>query len=243
MDEDKLFYSRLCDLDRKRWDKNVPVCSKFVGIEQQADIKFKNIEMWGGYEGAQRKIVIFLPDWAEDASDFYDSVSAVKIVSSDKTVHDHRDYLGSVMGLGVKREVIGDIAPVGEYAVMFCLKEIAPYIKENLTQVGRSSVTCSIIENPQDEEIEQNYREITGTVSSCRIDCIVSFLKGTSRGKAAEMLKSGLVKINAKETQDASKTLRSGDIISVRGLGKFIFDGEGGKSKKGRSVITVRKLV
>jgi len=131
MDEDKLFYNRLCDLARKRDDKNVPTFSKFLGIEEQVGLKFKSAVFWGGYEGAGRKIIMFLPDWAEP-EDFYDSVAAVKITSTDKKVYDHRDYLGSVMGLGLKREVIGDIAPCDDFAVMFCISEIAQFIKENL---------------------------------------------------------------------------------------------------------------
>lgn len=241
MDEDKLIYKRLCDLDRKREDKNVPAFSKFLGIEEQVGIKFKNAVFWGGYEGASRKIIIFLPEWGEP-QDFYDYVAAVKITSSDKSTYDHRDYLGSVMGLGLKREVIGDIAVQEGFAVMFCLKEIAPYIKENLTQVAKSSVSCEIVyELP--EEIKQNYFEIKGTIASARLDCMVAFLKNVGRTKAAEMLKAGLVKVNAKEVQDTSKQLKAGDVISIRGLGKFIFDGEEGTSRKGRSIIALRKLV
>ena len=242
MDEDKLLYNRLCDLARKRDDKNVPTFSKFLGIEEQVGLKFKNAVFWGGYEGAGRKLIMFLPDWAE-AEDFYDTVAAVKITSSDKKVYDHRDYLGSLMGLGLKREVIGDIAPCGEFAVVFCISEIAPFIKENLTQVAKSTVSCEILSSLDGIDIKQNYLEIRGTVASGRIDCIVSFLKNTGRTAAAEMLRGGLVKLNAKEIQDPSKQLKEGAVISIRGLGKFIFDGEKGTSRKGRAIVEIRKLI
>ena len=242
MDEDKLFYNRLCDLARKRDDKNVPTFSKFLGIEEQVGLKFKSAVFWGGYEGAGRKIIMFLPDWAEP-EDFYDSVAAVKITSTDKKVYDHRDYLGSVMGLGLKREVIGDIAPCNGFAVMFCISEIAQFIKENLTQVAKSTVRAEILDSLDGIDIKQNYLEIRGTVASPRIDCIVSFLKNTGRSAAADMLRAGLVKLNAKEIQDTSKLVKAGDVISIRGLGKFIFDGEVGTSRKGRAIVNLRKLV
>ncbi len=242
MDEDKLFYNRLSDLARKRDDKNVPTFSKFLGIEEQVGLQFKSSAFWGGYEGAGRKILMFLPDWAEE-TDFYDTVSAIKITSTDKKLYDHRDYLGSLMGLGLKREVIGDIAPCGSFAVVFCLSEIAPFIKENLTQVAKSTVSVEILSSLDGIDIKQNYLELRGTVASCRIDCIVSFLKNTGRSAAAELLRSGYVKLNAKEIQDTSKLLKEGDVISIRGLGKFIFDGEAGTSRKGRSIINLRKLV
>ena len=241
MDEDKLLYNRLLDLERQRDDKNVPTFSKFLGIEEQAHLKFKSAVFWGGYESASRKIIMFLPDWAE-AEDFYDSVSAVKITASDKKIYDHRDYLGSVMGLGLKREVIGDIAVQDGFAIMFCLAEIAPYIKENLTQVAKTSVSCEVLSGLC-EEIKQNYLEIKGTVASCRLDCMIAFLKNVGRTKSAEMLRAGFVKVNAKEVTDTSKMLKPGDVISVRGLGKFIFDGESGVSRKGRSIVNLRKLV
>lgn len=242
MDEDKLFYNRLSDLARKRDDKNIPTFSKFLGIEEQVGLKFKNAVFWGGYENAGRKLIMFLPDWAA-AEDFYDCVTAVKITSSDKKVHDHRDYLGSVLGLGLKREVIGDIAPCGDFAVMFCISEIAPFIKENLTSVAKSTVHAEILSSLDGIDIKQNYLEIKGTVASPRIDCIVSFLKNTGRSAAAELLRAGYVKLNAKEIQDTSKLVKEGDVISIRGLGKFIFDGEKGTSRKGRSIINLRKLV
>ena len=241
MDEDKLLYNRLCDLARKRDDKNVPTFSKFLGIEEQVGLKFKNAVFWGGYEGAGRKILMFLPDWAQ-AEDFYDCITAVKITATDKKVYDHRDYLGSLMGLGLKREVIGDIAVTDGAAIMFCQSDIAPYIKENLTQVARSTVNCEILDELQ-EDIKQNYLEIKGTVASPRLDCVLSFIKNAGRSKAAEMIRAGLVKVNAKEVQDTSKMLKSGDVISIRGSGKFIFDGEDGISRKGRSIIKLRKLV
>lgn len=242
MDEDKLFYNRLLDLARKRDDKNVPTFSKFLGMEEQVGLKFKSAAFWGGYEGAGRKLIMFLPDWAEE-SDFYDCIAAVKITSSDKKVYDHRDYLGSVMGLGLKREVIGDIAPCDGFAVMFCLSEIAPFIKENLTQVAKSTVSAQILDSLDGIDIKQNYLEIRGSVASARIDCIVSFLKNTGRGAAAEMLRAGYVKLNAKEVQDTSKLVKAGDVISIRGLGKFIFDGETGTSRKGRAIVNLRKLL
>ncbi len=242
MDEEKLLYKRLCDLERKRDDKNVPAFSKFLGIEEQVGLKFKSAVFWGGYEDAGRKIIMFLPDWAQP-QDFYDSVSAVKITALDKATYDHRDYLGSVMGLGIKREVIGDIAVREDSAIMFCVKEIAPFIKDNLTQVAKSSVSCEIVDNLKGEEIKQNYLEIKGTVASVRLDCIVSFLKNVSRTKASEMLRAGLVRLNAREIQDVSKLLKAGDVISIRGLGKFIFGGEEGTSRKGKSIIKLRKLV
>jgi len=211
---------------------------------------------FGGYDGSERNKLFALPEYMApggplDVKSIFETcngligenVSAVRVQGSGYKKLTHRDYLGSVMGLGLKREVIGDIAPCDDFAVMFGISEIAQFIKENLTQVAKSTVHAEILDSLDGIDIKQNYLEIRGTVASCRVDCIVSFLKNTGRGAAAELLRAGYVKLNAKEVQDTSKLVKAGDVISIRGLGKFIFDGEAGTSRKGRAIVEIRKLI
>jgi RNA-binding protein YlmH len=243
MEDNKLILSRLNDLSEQREKYNYTVFSKFVSLkEQQIAKKMKNISMLGGYEGAERKVIAFYPDYVNPETIEW-PISTIKIIAADKTEYSHRDFLGSLIGLGIKREVLGDIIVTPDFALLFCLNTICEFIRQNLKTVSRSSVSCSLADLKDLRIPERKYEEITGSVASLRLDSVLSVAIGKSRSFSQEILSAGAVQLNYNEITDLSHIMNAGDILSVRGYGKFIFDGNSHISKKGRNIIKLRKYI
>ncbi len=243
MDETKIMLSRLTDLAERRDKHSYCVFSKFLTpAEQQMVLGFKNKELWGGFGEAERKMAVFYPDFT-DKEEIYWDIELIRATSTDKAEYTHRDWLGSLLGLGIKREVLGDILIEGSSAYIFCTGAIADYIAENLTSVARSSVKTERIDI--DEEIipKKRYEEITGSVSAPRLDSITAVITGKSRTASAGVVTAGNVRVNFTENTNTSYVLKENDILSVRGYGKFIYDGVSHISKKGRSIIKLRKYI
>ena len=145
----------------------------------------------------------------------------------------HRDFLGSLVGLGIKRETLGDIIINNNKGYLFCLESIAPFIIDNLTKVKHTSVSCSIC-----EELPKNIlpepTEKTVIVSSLRLDGIISGVYNISRSKSSALIDSERVFINGKLSKSNSFPLKEDDIVSVRGHGRFRFKEISGDTRKGR---------
>ena len=156
----------------------------------------------------------------------------------------HRDYLGGLMKLGIKREKIGDIIVFNEGANIIVLNEILDFVNGNITSLTRFSK--SLIQTKKIEELhkqEIKTEEIQIIVSSLRLDNIVSELAKTSRTKAGEVINSGRVFVNFENVIKDSKTIKEADIITIRGKGRFKILEVMGNTKKGRFIVKVEKYV
>ncbi len=188
---------------------------------------------YGGEHDAQRVILCCMPDWMDSVN-----FPITALTFTFRSIDDlrHRDFLGSLMGLGLKRETIGDILIEKGRAVVFVKDDIAEYILKNVSKVGRIGVTVKTgyyLPLPTVEELKEN----TVTVSSCRLDCIVSACASCSRNTANEMIESGLVSINSVICQKTVKQVINGDILSIRHRGKFKIISADEKSKKDRIIL------
>lgn len=190
--------------------------------------------LFGGYDGAERQMVAFVPDFEEPSF----PICAVKISSPMMKSLSHRDFLGSILGLGIKREKCGDIIIGEKVAYAIVADEISSYILANLEKVGRIGVKCEIVPLSEIEVPEKSFKPITGTVSSLRLDAVVSLFSGKGRSRAAEIISGGLVFINGIQVMKNDFHLKDGDIISLRGKGKATLS-VGGTSKKDRIFITL----
>ena len=190
--------------------------------------------LFGGFDDAERKMVAFIPEYEEP---FY-PLAALKLTSQRISSLSHRDFLGSILGIGIKREKCGDII-IGETAAFVILAEdIASYVSNSLTKVGREGVKCEIVSLSEIEVPEKTFKPISGTVSSLRLDSVISLFGGKGRSKASELIGAGLVFVNGICVQKNDMRLSDGDVISLRGKGKatlFV----GGTSKKDRIFITL----
>ena len=242
IDETTLVLRHIADLAKKRDRCGYTLFSKFLSLPHQQITGINNFALWGGFESAERKIAAFYPDW-QSPEDIDWPISFIKIYLTDKKTRTHRDFLGSLLGLGIKRELIGDIIITEDTAFVATTPEIAPYICDNLISVSHSRVQCEIV-NIDDIEIpEKQFKTMRTTLASMRIDCVTAYLAGKSRAVAAQMIASGRVQVNYKEISSVSHVICPRDIISVRGEGKFVFDGEDGVSKKGRIIAMFRKYI
>lgn len=194
---------------------------------------------FGGFIGAERVILALLPSWCEDAP--Y-PITPLTFKYRECDVLSHRDFLGSLMALGIARETIGDILVEKGRAVAFVSRDIVRFITENITKVGNVGV-----------EISEGYHEplpsmservqLTDTVASVRLDCIIAALCNQSRNSANERIVSGEISVNSVECTRPTRNILSGDIITVRHRGRFYIDSVDELSKKGRVILKYSKFI
>ncbi len=198
-----------------------------------------NYRFFGGYEGATRTRLVITSDYIECEDEFFE-ICAVTFTYREQDNLTHRDFLGSLMALGIKRETVGDIVVLGGKAVVFVSDKILTPVLE-IKKIGRVGVlvTQGI---PTDFAVKQEFEEISGSVSSLRLDCIVAFACRLSREKASALIKSATVFLNHIEQLSISKNVSPGDVFSVRGYGKFMLTHEITQTKKGRYFIRINKF-
>ena len=242
IDETTLILRHIADLAKKRDKCGCTLFSKFLSLPHQQIMGIENFALWGGFESAERKIAAFYPDWQEP-SDIEWPIAFVKIYLTDKKTRTHRDFLGSLLGLGIKRELLGDIIISENTAFVATSPEIATYICDSLVSVSHSHVQCETVDISEVEIPEKQFETLRTTLASLRIDCVTAYLAGKSRSVAAQLITSGRVQVNYKEITSVSHVVAGGDIVSIRGAGKFVFDGEDGVSKKGRLIAVFRKYI
>lgn len=209
---------------------------------------------FGGYEDAERKKVYILPDYMEgvrsaDELDGYGHshlIGAVRVSSAGYRKLTHRDYLGSVLGLGLERDVLGDILVMGddgENAVIFCNEALVGYLCETLIWVSREKVRCAAVELSEIEIPKRRFLAINDTVASPRTDCVVGALCSLSREKAREAVVSGLVEVDFETEERPDRTVAAPCTVSVRGYGRFRLLSVEDKTKKGRYRLIAEKYL
>lgn len=191
---------------------------------------------------AERQIIYFFQDYI-DFEEIESAISILKVSSNTKeNTLSHRDFLGSILALGIERDHIGDIL-AGEdgAAYIIVLKTIDQYLLYNLDKVKNESVTTEIVEALP--KIKTNYEELIINVATIRIDAVIARLLGLSREKAQDLVSSGRVYINYLESKDKALSLEKGTVISVRGYGKFRFNEILAETKKNRLKVKFLKYL
>ena len=159
---------------------------------------------------------------------------------SDKVTH--RDFLGSLMNLGIEREQLGDIYTDGTKGYVYVLNKMAPYICRELTRVKRTSINCFMV-SPKACDFENKYEEVKGSVASERLDVILAFVYHLSRTVAQTLIEGDQVFISGRGISNTGYRLKLGERVSVKGYGKYIYEGIETTTKKGRFFITVKKFI
>lgn len=209
-------------------------------INSEQDLSYR---IDGGYDGAERSVVSIYPYYM-DICDSDIGISFLQIEGNFKfSSVSHRDYLGSIMGLGIKREKIGDILVHDDYCQIIVDSDIADYIIYNLTKVSSNTVKVKEIKRNEIKEGIQNFDEKFLTVSSLRIDSVVSNAFNISRQKAVKFIEAGLVTADYEKIDKPSFTLEEGSVISVRKKGKFILSEVGNLTRKDKIKIKIKKFV
>ena len=254
--EDKLILAKLQDKIKYCKSRNKIVNTEFLNLHQKNiiqsklnELKIKNYIFHGGFDEAESKLLILYPDKLNEEivlKSINEIINAIKITLPNELVgkYEHRDYLSSVMRLGLERQRIGDIIVYGDEAYIIALKENAEYIKNSLQELTRFKK--SKIEIIDINEIKSKTPELMPMeihVSSNRLDSIVSEIARTSRNKADELIQNEKVQINCQVEYKSSKQVNIGDIIIVRGSGKYILDDIKENPKTKRLIITLKKYV
>lgn len=245
MNTDDLIVSKVLDKRNICNNKNIMTNTKFLnGYELLLCLNSLkndyNYVTLGGFEDLERQIIVFYPDYIEKENIEY-PIDMLKINLKQKM--SHRDILGSLMGIGIKRETIGDILTFDDCAYVFCLKEITDYILSNLFKIGRQSVNIEITNISEIEGLEEDFKLIKDTVASVRLDSVVSSGFLISRNKACELIKASNVYLNNVICVKSDQKVNVLDKISIRGKGKIILNEILGKSKKDRIFIEIKKYI
>ncbi|MBR6070175.1 MAG: RNA-binding protein [Ruminococcus sp.] len=247
---DKLFFARLADMVSRCGRDCAPVFSSFFDERQcaeaelwcRANVGSLGYLMWGGYDGARRKMLAVYPDYLEDGIRELFPMKCLTFIFREEDKLTHRDFLGSFMAQMLKREVIGDIVAEDGLAQTFVTDIAAETIMSSVTKIGRVGVKITD-SRPFELTDAQKFQDMGGTVASLRLDCVVSLAAKVSREKAAELIRTDRVDVNHITADSCSKELAEGDILSVRGCGRFILSGIGGETKKRRIHIILKKFI
>lgn len=154
----------------------------------------------------------------------------------------HRDYLGAILNLGIDRSVTGDILIDEECAYLFCMQKIADFLCDNLTRIRHTTVLCQVFEGER-KEIPLRTEKIEGTVASVRLDTLLALAWKTSRSSLVGMIEDGRVFVNGKCITSNGYHVKKNDLISARGMGRFVYEGMLSQTKKGRYLVKLEKYV
>ncbi len=198
--------------------------------------------LWGGFEGAERRCAVFFPDYLteEDAKE-QSGVAVLRAAFRPGTLT-HRDLLGSLMNAGVTRDCIGDLLVHEDFCDILCLEETAPFLLENVSRAGRETLRLTRLSGPP-AAVEEKAELLRDTVASLRLDAVLSSACRVSRGAAAELVSAGRVKLNDFECTKADRPVEAGDVLSVRGYGRVVLQSVEGQSRKGRTVIVLKRFL
>ena len=198
----------------------------------------------GGWDGAERNCLLFLPDWLDAAdAESQSPLRALRASYRPEFQLTHRDLLGSLMGMGIVREKVGDILVGPEHADLIVLDTVAEFLLQSWDSAGRARLSVAAIDPGDIQAPEVHCEEVRDTVSSLRLDAIASTGFKMARGKAAALVEGGKVQVNWRDCAKPDKLLEQGDTVSARGFGKFELTAVGGVTRKGRTSIVLKRYV
>lgn len=226
----------------KSFQQGIFTFTGFLGLSEQdifwkeeADLKYAGYELNGGCEDADRVVVRFgaAQELGYQAPFPIVCVHIEPLQQKFADALSHRDFLGALMNLGIDRGTLGDIKVGQSDACLFCLEAIAPFICENLVQIKRTHVRCTVTEDF--ESIPRKEPEaVSVQVQSLRVDAVLAKVYNMSREKSLELFRTGKVYVNGRLCENNSRILKAGETVNARGFGKFTLKGEPRETRKGK---------
>lgn len=248
-EEERLLLSRVWDKREQCRLRSIPAATAFLSPQEQAAAtrllnalgQREGYAFWGGYEGAERQRLLFLPDWMAEPDD--SAVAALRVVCRSGATLTHRDFLGSLMALGLTREKIGDILVESGGCQVLVDPAALDFLTQSWDSAGRERLTVTPLPLEELTVPEAAVKEVRDTVSSLRLDNVLASAFSLSRGRAAEAVEKGAVQVNYTVCQKPDKPVSAGDVITCRGLGKCVLDAVGSPTKKGRLPVAIRRFI
>lgn len=247
--EDKAFVAHIGDLLKQAEKRNVSRFTGFLDLRQLtlarqlvSNAASGGVCFYGGYADAQRVMMGVFASYEEPPFEPLFPIAPLTVNWRRQDEIGHRDLLGSFMGLGIKRETVGDILIEPGLAVCFLTNTGRDTVMRELQKVGRCGVK---LQEGAPEQLPQAQRflDMVCVVSSLRLDCVVAALTGLSREKTAALIRGQAVRVNGGLSLETSRLLDGGEILSLRGHGKFVFVQPVKSTKKGRLQILCKKYI
>jgi len=248
--EDRLLLAKLWDKINSGFRRDIPANTCFLSPRELEMARYlfgeqPGLSAFGGYEDAERRMLVYLPEYLESDS-LYDEDSPVVCLRATFYEGDspsHRDFLGALMGAGIGRETVGDICVGKGSCDFFVTAEIAPYILQNFTSAGRTKLHIKAIPLLEATIPEPEVKEIKDTLASLRLDSVISSGFRIGRSLAAQHVNAGKAAIDGLPCEKPDKAVAEGSKISVRGLGKIKLVSINGRTKKDRISVTIHRYV
>ena len=248
--EDKVLLAKIWDKIQAGMRKNIPANTGFLTLRELDMCRYlfgnqEGLLPFGGYEGAERQMLVYLPEYLEQDSLYEDDSPLVCLRATfyDGDTPSHRDFLGALMGEGIARETVGDICVGKGQCDFFVTAEIAPYILHSFIGAGRTKVHLEKIPFSEVSVPEPETKEIKDTVASVRLDSVISSGFRIGRSTATQYVHGGKVAIDGLPCEKPDKIVEEGAKISVRGLGKIKLRSIHGQTKKGRISIIIDRYI
>lgn len=244
MEEKALLLTRMEDLCGKAQKTGV-AHSRFLTPQEGAEVSraYANrrdvaLQLDGGFAGAERCVAVFTqPDWGVYQP--YEVLAGLRLAHRAQDIVRHQDVLGAVLGLGLSRDVLGDILIEPGRASTVCLASMAGFIMAELDKVGRVGVKVSRLALEELPSLAPALQEKQASVASLRLDAVLAAAFNLSRGDAAEAIKAGRVQLAHRECLNPAQAVAAGDILSLRGKGRARLLAANGLSRKGKLRITL----
>ena len=247
--EEEMLLLRVCEKLDTAMQRDIPAATNFLSKREQMLVcevlRGAPVRFFGGLSTAEREIGCYLPDYLdEDWLTGEDGpVAAVRAAFFERDTLTHRDFLGALMGAGIKRETVGDIYVAPGRCDFVVLRELRDYVLQNLPSAGRTKLTLAPLELAELSAPAAAVKTRHDTVSSLRFDSVLASAFSLARGKAAAIIESGRAELDHALCQKPDKPVSEGSILSVRGLGRARLDSVDGTTKKGRIGITVSRFI
>lgn len=247
--QDKVLLAKVWDKIQTGMRKNIAANTCFLSLYEQEMCRYlfgesEGLFFYGGYEQAERKRLVYLPDYLQhDALAEESNIVCLRASFYENDSPTHRDFLGALMGAGIARETIGDICVNKSSCDFFVAKDIAGYILQNFNSAGCTKLQLTEIPFSEVNIAEPETKEIRDTLASLRLDSVISSGFRVGRTQAAQFISSGRVAINGLPCEKPDKLISENSKISVRGLGKIHLKSVKGQTKKGRISVVIDRYI
>lgn len=251
--EDRLLLAKIHDKISAGERKNIPSATCFLSGREQELAKqlvqrmgIPDTHFYGGTSGADRRVLCYIPEYYVPEEYLSGEDGPVVALRAEISTYDslsHRDFLGGILGQGIKREVLGDIFVSQGHCDFLVLREMATYLLQHLTSIGRAKIQLSEIPLDEIDVPQQKMKTINDTVASLRLDSVMASGFQMGRSKAQTYISAGKTEVNHALVTKADRLVEEGDVISARGLGKLLVAQVKGQTKKGRTAVVLQKYL
>ena len=245
-EEDLLLQKRLTELSDRSFEKGIYTHSDFLNPAQQSFAlellrhgEIRDMCLYGLFEPAERQVAVFGSEesFGYEASPEIDCIAISPLSEKFGEELGHRDILGAILSLGVKREKVGDILLDGKRAYAAVLNSITPFLLENLRRIRHTDVRVRLADKPP-ALLQKEPEPALFFISSERLDCVIAAVFHLSRTAAKELFLQEKVFVNSRLQTNPAVVLHPADMVSIRGMGRFRYEGIEKQTKKGRLAIT-----